>query len=36
MSERARTILLVLLIIFAIGFIVWANSSYESNFTEVI
>ena len=36
MSERTRTIFLLLLLAVAIGFIVWSQGQYESNFVETL
>ena len=35
-TEKQRTILLVLLIIFAIGFIYWIQSGIDDNFVETL
>ncbi len=34
LKEWQRTVLLVALIAFAIGFIIWTKQQYESNFVE--
>ena len=33
-SEKKRTVLLVVLLFFAVGFIIWTKNSYSSNFVE--
>ena len=33
-TEKQRTVLLLLLLIFAVGFIIWTRQQYSSNFTE--
>ena len=34
MSERARTILLLILLVAAVGFLIWTQSQYASNFEQ--
>lgn len=34
MSERTRTVILLILLAIAIGFIIWSQSQYEANFVE--
>jgi len=36
MSEKTRTIVLLILLFIAIGFIVWTQGQYASNFTETL
>lgn len=33
-TEKQRTIILLCLLAFAIGFIIWTNSNYSENFTD--
>ncbi len=33
-TEKQRTIILLLLLIFAIGFILWTRGQYNSNFVD--
>lgn len=33
-KEWHRTVILLILILFAVGFIIWTNSQYETNFIE--
>jgi hypothetical protein len=33
-TEKQRTLILVLLLAFAVGFIFWTKNSYSSNFVE--
>lgn len=33
-SEKQRTIILVLLLVFAIGFIYWTKNQYSTNFID--
>ena len=34
MSEKTRTIVLLALLAIAIGFLIWTQGQYSSNFTE--
>jgi uncharacterized membrane protein YhfC len=34
MKEKTRTILLLILLAIAVGFIIWMRKSYSSNFTD--
>lgn len=36
MREGVRTFILVLLFLFAIGFIVWTQNAYDQNFLETL
>jgi Tfp pilus assembly protein PilO len=33
-TEKQRTVILLLLLVFAIGFIYWTKTSYDSNFVD--
>lgn len=34
MSEKTRTIILVILLVVAIGFIIWTRGNYQQNFVN--
>ncbi len=34
MNEKTRTVILLILLAIAIGFIIWMNGNLENNFTE--
>lgn len=36
MNEKTRTIVLVVLLLLAVGFIFWVQNNYDSNFTETL
>lgn len=36
MSEKTRTIVLLILLAVAIGFIIWSQNQYDQNFTETL
>lgn len=33
-TEKQRTVILLLLLIFSIGFIIWTRGQYDSNFVD--
>lgn len=33
-TEKQRTVFLILLLLFAVGFIIWTKNSYSDNFVE--
>lgn len=34
LTEKQRTVALLLLLAFAVGFIIWTNSNYSNNFVD--
>lgn len=36
MREGLRTIILIMLFVFAVGFIIWTQNSYDQNFLETL
>jgi lipopolysaccharide export system protein LptC len=36
MRESVRTVILILLLIIAVGFIYWTQNNYEANFVETL
>lgn len=34
LTEKQRTVVLLLLLVLAVGFIIWTKSSYDSNFVD--